>query len=788
MMMPQEQPVITRSAQDTLRWRVHIMNRGNSDEPLQLRYSAIPGGFRFVEAPPAFTLPPGGDTLIIVRALPDGQSQSIQNPQISVTASTPNNLVLATAYCQPLLVTNRYSDRTQDLMLQGNYFDASVRNLLTGAPYQEATLVSSYNDANTALDIKLQHLWFFQQHQRFFMDSYIYLKQGPVFAKAGNITALQEILLNGQGAQAGVDVGGGVSASYTYLYDNNNQVRYTNEKGYVQLPRITTHAIDIDRSSEGGLNFHTQLVHRRDPRAGVTSRLGSFSWKFEDKEAFQLRGVLGASDEVIDSTGERYTAAAGGLDISGSSGRYSWNSVNYVSGRRYAGFRRGLRLFDERFSMLLTDKIELGVRYLQQSNAPRLFNELIYNFVPQIDEQQIGEFSLRIMPSSNFSFTLRPYRHWQTAAYKPQNIPDFTSVSDRLALDVQLQTPSGFYATATYDIGSTQYNINREKANVFQSHKMNMSVGWNWISLSGWGQIRPFYLREYANMAAVYQAYRNFQVGPVLQRSLFKGQLQMMASAQFLYQDILPGWLEIYSARCAWQAGRHWLLHADYSLFAPGRYDFSNLGAGVSYLFSKPVGTPRASRYQLVFFDDRNNNGVREPGEAGIKGVLVRVGSAGMVSDAGGSIQFESGEREERLADITAPAGWMTEAQVLLPAHRGGRLLAIPAKRSAGITGKVQWEKGRYSQYSQSPNAWMVEASGHGKQFQAYVTEDGRFRLWLPPGTYDVALRQVQPSGSFEGVPSQIVILQGDEEATLQFRVKENEGGAIIKHFGKANK
>ncbi|WP_295121678.1 hypothetical protein [uncultured Chitinophaga sp.] len=788
VLIPQELPVVIHSPQDTVRWRVQIMNRGNSNEQLHLQYSAMPGGFRFIETPFPFLLRSGEDTTVIVRALPDQQLNIVQKPQISITVNSPNNVLLASAYCMPLLVTSRYSDRGQDLMLQGNYLDLSARNLYTGTPYQEATLFSSHTNGSNALDIKLQGLYFFNQQQSLLSDSYIYLKQGRFFAKAGNISALQEVMINGQGGYAGAEISKGFTAAYTYLHDNSNQLRFNTEKNTVNVPRVTTHAVDIDFRKEEGFSFHSQFVHRNDPRDGVVSRLGSFSFNYRDKELINLQGVVGLSDETMDTTGRRYAAGAGGLDITGAAGRFSWISSAYVSGKRYAGYRRGFRFFDERFGMQLTDRVELAVRYYQQANAPELLNPVLYSFLPESDEQQSAEFSARMVLTKNFTVTVRPYRNWQDVDYRAQVLPHYKSTSNRAAVDFQLQSSSGFFATATYDIGSTRYDIDGVKANVFQSHKMNLNIGFNWLSFSGWGQIGPYYLREYANMDIVYQSYRNFQFGPMMQRSLFAGKLQLMASAQWLYQDLLPGWLTSYVARAAWQPAKHLLLHADYSLFAPGRYDFSNLGAGVSYLFSKPVGTPRAARFHLSFYEDRNNNNIRDGGEPGLKGVVVRINGNGMVSDGDGRIVFESGEKEQRIADVAAPAGWMTEPRLLLPEQRGLKVLAVSMKKSAGIAGQVQWEKGRYSQYNKAPNGWIVEAvGGNGKPCQAYVSNDGNFRLWLPPGVYDVTLKQVQPTGYFEGVPAQTIILRGNEEAQVKFLVKENNGGAIIKHFGKAN-
>ena len=80
-----------------------------------------------------------------------------------------------------------------------------------------------------------------------------------------------------------------------------------------------------------------------------------------------------------------------------------------------------------------------------------------------------------------------------------------------------------------------------------------------------------------------------------------------------------------------------------------------------------------------VVFEDRNGNGVRDPGEPGVAGVVVRRGGVSAVTDASGAFRFAPGGNG--LVEIdprSLPDGWLLSPHALAPNGDGFAFGVIP--------------------------------------------------------------------------------------------------------------
>ena len=80
-----------------------------------------------------------------------------------------------------------------------------------------------------------------------------------------------------------------------------------------------------------------------------------------------------------------------------------------------------------------------------------------------------------------------------------------------------------------------------------------------------------------------------------------------------------------------------------------------------------------------VVFEDRNGNGVRDPGEPGVAGVVVRRGGTSSVTDASGSFRFAPGG--SGLVEIdprSLPDGWLQSPRTLTQSGEGLAFGVIP--------------------------------------------------------------------------------------------------------------
>ncbi len=80
-----------------------------------------------------------------------------------------------------------------------------------------------------------------------------------------------------------------------------------------------------------------------------------------------------------------------------------------------------------------------------------------------------------------------------------------------------------------------------------------------------------------------------------------------------------------------------------------------------------------------VVFQDRNGNGVRDPGEPGVPGIVVHRGSETAVTDANGEYRMNSGSTARaEIDDRTLPKGWIQSPRLLDGSADGLQLGVIP--------------------------------------------------------------------------------------------------------------
>jgi hypothetical protein len=170
-------------------------------------------------------------------------------------------------------------------------------------------------------------------------------------------------------------------------------------------------------------------------------------------------------------------------------------------------------------------------------------------------------------------------------------------------------------------------------------------------------------------------------------------------------------------------------------------------GAGwvTAFRFDRSFGTPpllRFGRGRGVVFEDRNGNGVRDRGERGLGGILVRVGAEVAVTDATGTYRVtRPGAGIPELDERSLPFGYMLAPQVVRATHSALRDGAtdIPVAPIGAV--EVILEVAADSLRDARPiplDAVLVSAvDARGRRFLAAAVTGGRTVFTaLPPGEY----------------------------------------------------
>ena len=124
-----------------------------------------------------------------------------------------------------------------------------------------------------------------------------------------------------------------------------------------------------------------------------------------------------------------------------------------------------------------------------------------------------------------------------------------------------------------------------------------------------------------------------------------------------------------------------------------------------------------------VVFQDRNGNGVRDPGEQGVAGIVVHRGSETAVTDASGEYRMNSaGTGRVEVDDRSLPKGWVQSPRMLDRSYDGLELGVIPitaldvrldlATNPDGSSPAVRIGVATLTLHDSTGREWIVRADG----------------------------------------------------------------------------
>jgi hypothetical protein len=173
-----------------------------------------------------------------------------------------------------------------------------------------------------------------------------------------------------------------------------------------------------------------------------------------------------------------------------------------------------------------------------------------------------------------------------------------------------------------------------------------------------------------------------------------------------------------------------------------------------------------------VVYQDLNGNGIQEPGERGMSGVIVHRGDQQVITEDDGSFSFTNGqgERTERLKidPRTLPAGWMQQGTPLSESEaRKVRAIGIIPTSSVRIHFTAHHEDVGTASAIDFTRIVVTARDSLGRSYLAQpVDSASQTFAALPPGTYQVS---VDPSSA--GTQLQVT------QAPTSFRVGAEQTG-----------
>nr|MCU0618097.1 hypothetical protein [Gemmatimonadaceae bacterium] len=174
-------------------------------------------------------------------------------------------------------------------------------------------------------------------------------------------------------------------------------------------------------------------------------------------------------------------------------------------------------------------------------------------------------------------------------------------------------------------------------------------------------------------------------------------------------------------------------------------------------------GTPallRGGRGTGVVFEDRNGNGVRDPGERGLAGVVVRVGGEAVITDAGGAYRLQRpGSGVVDIDERSLPMGWLVAPQAAraMASSQVDGATDIPVIPTGDVIVQLVTVRdsligARGGESLADVRVYAVDAFGRRHLARRLSPEQAQFEA-LPPGRYTIEVDA--------GAAAEPLVLQG---------------------------
>ncbi|RKO68890.1 hypothetical protein D7322_25115 [Sphingobacterium puteale] len=782
---------------------VRAVNRGLVPLTVQLRFPNLSPDLEIIGETLPFTLVAGGQSLLTFTARL--RKKNINTDfDVDIQAVEGGGSVLASGRIR-IMTVGSVKRFFSNMNVQNQPLDnrAALRYINLG---QDISVYQLQGDGKIDLNNKdrlsyRMNLDYYQDQRTFNLyDTYLDYDTEKWGVKLGNIYENLDQFINGRGIKG------------TYKFDKrrslslyaiqNNYMLFTEMDNQVPGGEIVgvKYAIQTEKNQENSIAF----LHSNNDYRGVRS--GLFSGKsfidLGNNNSLFLEG--GTSIEQVES-GNNRLAVAGGINYNKSFGNYQLTSVNYYSSPYYVGLRRGLTQTDSRITMSLANGRNLSARISYMDNSPKYLagdsNYFFHNASGiQIYElgyhTSLGKLQLELRPY--FMVQQGTYQHWGGIATDPVN---WKSNSLRTVADLNFFTANHRFSLQT-DYGYTYRNTSNRPIAPFHSLRVNGNYTNTFFGFNTFIQINPYYLSDLLATSANLN-YSIYSLGPNTQFYAFNNQLQVQLSTMYSYYGFSRSNNLSVNGNVRWQIKDNWNLTADLfytaisgkSLFLVdpnlppdpnplNRYSFDNrqIRLGLEKNFGRRAGQ-KGHKLELTFFEDDNNNGSHDVGEARAGAVLVRAGKEVAQTDGNGRVKFVDMEPGPYSIQVENSKGWVSQGPINVLMTKNRRL-EIPLIKTRPLKGRIKVVENRYLKTRPQLGGIKISAADRrGKTYSTLSSENGDYVLYLPLGNYSITVVTEGMPFSIENQNCEIEVKADKDNIIPDFNYRDERRKVGVKRF-----
>jgi hypothetical protein len=786
---------------------VRCANNGFVPLTFRILLTGIPDGLEFTGQPMNLTLQPGSQVLLPFLARNKASNTAVDFT-VTMQAMDESNHQLAVKVIRILNVTSARrmsSSGNQQGGVLPNTVSIHYASLNRGSSFYQLQANGKVNvGQSSTFEYRLNADDYHQAGANGInlYNSYLDYQTKKWGLRIGNIYDNLDFQLAGKGvkASAKLDDQGvlsfyGIQNNY-FIYNGLNNT----------APGGKVYVLDYDLETAGTAKRIT-FLHSSDPVTGLNADQFSMKSAFKPSknETFAFEGGY-SLESLRDGTpsakqgfsaGLSYTLRTDGVQISGN---------GYYSNPYFTGLRRGLFLTDLRLTTRISETGSLVAHVNTQANNPKYRSRLIPIFDLGINKNSINIYELAYnFRAGRIYLNIGPYymdQHLVSNGFS-ELVPmpvDWTSRSFRMAANIGYSgTVSSFSLTADY--GYTFLNTSEKPPAPFQSVKITGSYNMPVFGLTSYLQFNPFYLSD-ALSTTEEQRYRLYSIGPNLHFNVFKNSLSFQFGGMYNYYGFTSS--NNYSANGSFRylMKGHWAITGDAqyiltkqdmvpllynpelnttSSFDRQSYNNRQLRLGIEKQFGRQ-GNSGSKKLTLAYYEDQNSNGQRDPGEAPVAGVLVKINNDAALTNSKGEVTFSDMKKEAYTATVTNTKGWSLQEPTSVFLDKN-KQIAVPLVKTQALNGCIKPIASKYLNAQPALAGIRVTAvDAGGRKHQTLTGERGEFCFYLPRNNYTVYVET-------EGMPFSIengkeeVSLTGTPVALLTFLYKDEHRKVGVTRF-----
>lgn len=734
---------------DSLSVSVLLSNQGNSQETVTLTASFpdMRGGKSLVNK--KVQLMPFRDTIVVFKRIISKELLKIEQYAVNVAALYANgdfinNVIISV---QNVAGNRNYVDPSHqgyyDVYGSSNKISLSGSNLNSNNEALQVSGRGVFQMPGGVLDFSLNASQYTQYNNRpLVTNTYIDYELKNVGITAGSISESLETFINGRGIKVYAKNEEETKRVELAIVDKKYNLlgdQYSNaiDNGY------TAYATSLFRNSKGAL-YTSSLLYDRSPHEGSESMILMNHIQYQLKNNVQIGFDLGGGmTRLFDSSASYKPSMALGNTLSGTFGKYSFNSNNFYSSSYYPGIRRGVLQLNERLS-----------RNFKKANTWVAFS--FYNYDPRY-------LSLRFNNNSNFSNS----RIEGGTSFSLTNYVNLSLSANKIFEKGQWVIPS-MAEEQNLEMGSFRFTeaLNWRSKNNIHSIYLSSENGFSKSPITGKNELDlranaswtfgAFNLNTYFQQGSfsVFEAMSNafqgddkvyrFSVSPGLRKNFLENKLKTQFNMNY-NRDSFTGenWMYSGMTEYAFTRSMSAFINAYFYTYKTSYYNSSSsaVQAGISYSLpdGRNVSPQKKGKIELFMFYDNNTSGVFDEGDLPAEGQIALIGGVSFISQSNGAIEYKKVPYGSYPLRVLSQ-NWHAKISPEVVLNSRDLKVNVPLQRTGKIIGKF------YYHYDERTSMEVSEKHGglrlliSGKNdftSQALTNANGEFTLFLPVGDYE---------------------------------------------------